>query len=340
MDERERLVELDWVKLLAIGAVVFNHTCTEEVFRAGMQVTRFGNHAFTVVSCLLAFRSGYRSVPGVRLGWLLRRVASLYALFLIWNLLGYAARYVGALRSGGGNPFNWDDLLLSGFTLGLWFIPFIALANAAAFGAGAWMQGSTRAGRTLAGCLAVAVGGMLACSSNYAQWVFPSYFCTIALKNIPTTLFTLVLGGILMVRPALTGQRGWRSAALGCFALAAAAVVHFDRNIFLWESLMGLAAVIVFLTLPAHNWARPPVLLSIWIYVAHGIVIQFLRHVVLPARVAENAGHYWLWNLCLLVATLAVLLGGFALVGKTRIMRWLLAPDPLGAHGARATRKL
>jgi hypothetical protein len=325
---RARVVALDVLKLVAITAVVFNHTCTEEVFHAGMQLTRFGNHAFTAVSCYLAFAAGDRSVAGERGGWMLRRVTALYGLFLIWNSVGLLARLAGAAHAGQANPFTLDGMLLSGFTLGLWFLPFIGIANCLAYVVGGHLRGS-RTGRRLGvwGGVLGAIALALAMSPGYTQVTFPVYFFTIALKNIPTTLLTIALAIFLVRRPELPSRPAVRASAIAGFLLGAAAVISFDRNIFLWECLMGIALLVGFMGWRMDRIGRPPALLSIFIFVAHGIFIQVLRHLVMPAKTAANAESYWLFNLLLFGLTLGGLLALYQLVMRLRLGMLLLAPQ-------------
>lgn len=327
---RERLVALDVAKLLAITAVVFNHTCTEDVFHAGMQFTRFGNHAFTAVSCYLAFCSGQRSNANERGRWMLGRISSLYALFLIWNSVGLLARMAGAWHADEPNPFNWDEMMLSGFTLGLWFLPFIAVANCFAYGIGAHLSGSVREWRRWIWIgLLLAAGLALALAPGYTRLDFPIYFFSIALKNIPTTLLTVAMAIVLTRWPGLTRQRETQFAAVAGFVVGAAGVIYFDRNIFLWECLMGISLVLAFLGWPMKRIGAPPRLLSIWIYVTHGIFIQILRHLVLPARSSANAESFWIWNVVLFGLTLGGLILSYHLIMRTPLGKILITPQPL-----------
>lgn len=333
-----RVVALDILKLVAILAVVFNHTCTEEVFRAGMQLTRFGNHAFTAVSCYLALAAGHRSVVGERGGWMLRRITALYGLFLIWNSLGLIARIAGAAYARQPNPFTLDGMLLSGFTLGLWFLPFIAVANCLAYAVGGHLAGcGSRRLAVWAGVL-VAVALVLAVSPSYTQVTFPVYFFTIALKNIPTALLTIALAIYLVRRPEVPRRPAVRAAAIAGFLTGAAAVIWFDRNIFLWECLMGIALLVGFMGWRMERIGRPAALLSIFIYVAHGIFIQVLRHLVLPPRTASNADNFWMFNLLLFGVTLGGLLVLYWLVIRLRLGTILLAPQPLRIFSKPAAR--
>jgi fucose 4-O-acetylase-like acetyltransferase len=327
---RKRMVALDVAKLVAITAVVFNHTCTEEVFHAGMQLTRFGNHAFTAISCYLAFGSGHRSQIGKRGRWMLGRITSLYALFLIWNSVGLVARIAGALHAGEPNPFTWDEMLLSGFTLGLWFLPFIAIANCFAYGVGAHLSSSIGERRLWIWVgLLLGAGLALALSPAYTRIDFPIYFCSIALKNIPTTLMMVGLAIVLFRWPEIPRRHATRLAAVTGLVVGAAGVIYFDRKIFLWECLMGISLVLGLMGWRMEQLGAPPKLLSIWIYVTHGIFVQVLRHLVLPARSAANAESFWIWNVVLFGLTLGGLVLGYHLIRRTLLGRILITPHPL-----------
>ena len=154
---------LDFLRLLAVAAVVWIHAVESPALKAGIVWCRFAVPAFTATSVLLlVWRHREDSAPVLR-GYVGRRVARIYLLFLAWNCFYAAARWLEHTVSQGRDEIRWkvETLLVSGFTEQLWFLPFLAVVTLvvaalifvsarAGFKTGPWVIGLSILGIVLA----------------------------------------------------------------------------------------------------------------------------------------------------------------------------------------------
>lgn len=330
---------LDYLKLVAIVAVIFNHSCNEPIFSPLIAITRFGNHAFAALSCFFAFRSGLNSLSSERVRWMLTRATALYSLFIVWNLIAFAARSLNSFLAGAPSPFTWSGMFLSGFTHGLWFLPFISVANSLAFSAGAAIKSYGKAAAIPIFATSLLIAAVLATSHSYAVGTHDIYLFSISRKNVPTCLAAVAVSTayfcfstkILISR---TATALWGGVGL----VGAIGILFMGRSVYLWETLMGTGVMACFMN--ASFLSRLPALnplLSIWYYVAHGVVLHGLKFLLVSRVSPIISPYFWVLELAVYITTVLTLSALFFITIRSNSLQRLLFPNVSVVRGFKRT---
>lgn len=279
MSRLERDARIEWIKLLAIFAVAFQHLVHAKELGFASKLTHGAVPAFAFLSVFFAVRSG-RTASDLT-GWLRARALRLYGLFLVWNTLYLVVRLTAAR---GGAPssfdgFSWLAYLVFGYDNALWFIPFILVANSLAGAAGrlsrAWPS-RLRSGLIIA---LVVGAGVLACSESFAAWRLDPVMLGIGRKAVPAVLLGMAAGLSARQLDGLMVPGRWGVAvALGGLLLGGYLMREdMERTTYLAETLLGLAGIGLGLrVIRADGW-QVPAELSLFIFVAHSMFIQVMR---------------------------------------------------------------
>lgn len=129
--EGDFCANLDLLRLLAVAAVVWIHSMETQTLQDWSRWCRFAVPAFTATSVLLlVWRHG--GDPAKELwGYVKRRGARIYLLFLLWNCIYAVIRFGEHSVIKGGDTLRWSPatFFLSGFTEQLWFLPFLVVVT-------------------------------------------------------------------------------------------------------------------------------------------------------------------------------------------------------------------
>ena len=119
---------LDVLRLLAVTAIVWIHSVETPTFKVAIIWCRFAVPAFISTSVwLLIWRHGGDSC-GNLWNYAVRRAVRIYLLFLVWNGIYAAVRFLehSFIKGGDTIRWSWETFLLAGFTEQLWFLPFLS----------------------------------------------------------------------------------------------------------------------------------------------------------------------------------------------------------------------
>lgn len=278
MSRSERDPRIEWIKLIAIFAVAFQHLSHAPELWIATRLTHGAVPAFAFLSVFFAAQAGLRGTNFW--AWLRTRVFRLYGLFLIWNTLYFGLRM---LSSGAGAPstfngFSATNFFLVGYDNALWFIPFILIANCIGFAIAYAIRFKSR---TLIIALSMLFGaGALAIAIS--PWVAALKFDLITLglarKAVPAGLLGISLG--LMGRDLDSFcYRGRGGVALYTVIFGASwyALVAYGRWISLPETLVGMSGVAIALRLVPRTAVAVNPELTLFVFVAHSLFIHALR---------------------------------------------------------------
>jgi hypothetical protein len=278
MSRSERDPRIEWIKLVAIFAVAFQHLSHAPELWIAKQLTHGAVPAFTFLSVFFSAQAGLRATNFW--AWLRTRVFRLYGLFLIWNTLYFSLRM---FSSGAGAPstfkgFSATNFFLVGYDNALWFIPFILIANSIGFAIAYALKCKPRTriiGLSMllgAGALAIAI----------SPWVAALQFDLITLglarKAVPAGLLGISLG--LMGRNMdsfCSHGRGEVALYALIFGASGYALVAYGRCISLPETLVGMSGIAIALRLVPKTAVAVNPELTLFVFVAHSLFIHGLR---------------------------------------------------------------
>jgi hypothetical protein len=336
MNPRQRDPRIEWIKLIAIFAVIFQHLIHAPELRMLTRLTHGAVPAFALLSVLFSVRAGLHQTDFW--GWLKSRALRLYSLFLVWNSLYLGMRM---LSSGAGAPttfrgFSSTEYFLTGYDNALWFIPFILVANSIGFA-------SAYAIRRLPRKLIVSIAWLLAASAlalAVSPWFGTLKFDLITLglgrKAIPAALLGMAVGIIPRELDSFV-YRGRGGAALYLIILATGwyVLMTYGRGIFLAETLIGVSGVCLALRLIPKTAVVVQPELTLFLFVAHSLYIHALR------KASFFLGYDWekasaFISLLGFGALAALLTGSYFLIRKTMVGNVALARVARGhaANGA------
>lgn len=327
--DRKRAVRdpaIEWIKLIAIIAIVFQHSVHAQELGSIKILTHGAVPMFTFLSTYFAVCSGIIATNIWVLAW--KRTVSLYFLFLSWNSVYFAIRLF-ASRAGADSSFqgfSWDYFLLSGYANAMWFLPFILIANISGFIIG-HLASKISAANSRAIAFSFMVAALLAGFIPQGARIGPDvYLFTISTKAIPSLLLGLAFG---------LGFRDWirvvssnSAIILICFfsmLISGGLLIAYGRIFYLFENIFGLSMLFFSLAL-ASPYTRVAIHpnLALWIFVSHPLFLHGLR------KISNVFG--WNWDtsawvvhafgfVCLIMA----LIFAYRLLMKVRVGPFVLA---------------
>jgi len=316
---------IEWIKLVSIIAIVFQHTVHANELAGVKTFTHGAVPIFAFISTYFATLSGFKTTSVWGLVW--SRASHLYFLFLVWNTIYYAMRCltqnVGAESSLRG--FSWDSYLLSGYANAMWFLPFILVANVSGI-----LIGHFTARISVAGLKAIAatlvVAALLAGLIPRGARIGPDlYFFSISVKAIPSVLLGLAFG---------LGFREWirvvsRSSKVKLFSMISMFVsgvllLTLGRVCYLFENVFGLSVMFIALALasPAIRLGVNPNL-ALWLFVSHPLFLHGLRKGMDFFGMNWDTSN-WLVHVLGFACLIIVLVLAYRILMKVHFGPWLL----------------
>ena len=272
---------IEWIRIAAIYCVIFQHMVHADSLASIKILTHGAVPAFAFLSVFFAAKAG--TLPTQSWRWLATRCLRLYGLFLVWNMIYFVTRMAGSLS---GAPttfhgFSMDSFFLSGYDNALWFIPYILFANALAFTiarlSGGLGKSNMKALATLTGATALA----LATWHGYASVKPGMILLDLSRKAAPASLAALSF--LLYLRHSDRSPFDWRFSRLAAgilFLVSCWWMLSNHRDIFLPESVLGLSAIILGLSLIPNRIFTPEPDYALFLFVSHSLFIHILRKVL------------------------------------------------------------
>ena len=324
----DRLLVLDAARVVAAMGVVWFHTIESDTLRASGVLGRFSVAFYTIIAVLFLAEHLERNPDRTFGQYAWARIKRLYLPFLAWTALSLPVLML-ARKWDSGLPIPALDynLLISGATLPLWFIPFVVLATLLAFPVVKW-AGRNRQRELMV--LAASVG--VALFLDLAAWDAPP------LQGVPLigkllelswNRWSAIWWGLAL---AIAYRRwlkdsSWRSlvGALGAVATVGLVATMWRFGMDSWEKVLcGLAFALLTLAPWRGVWVEKLGRygrLSFGVYFMHMTVILVLRAI---ANQIHNDG-CWQRDVVLFLVTVLVCWGSLIGLERVRALRWLIA---------------
>lgn len=275
---KSRDARIEWIKLIAIFAVVFQHLSHSDNLWVVTRLTHGAVPAFALLSVFFAVRAGLRAERFW--SWLGSRFVRLYGLFLVWNIVYFLIRML-ASRSGAPTSFKGfaaDSFFLIGYDNALWFIPFIIIANSVGFSIAFGVRRWPRTAVIGVACLLAGAAVVLATSSAFGSLKLENVMLGLSRKAVPAGLIGMALGllGSELDSFCYTGR--WsRIVYAGLFLGSWYLLVTVGRGTFLPETLLALTGVSLALRLIPQAAVAVNPDYTLFIYVSHSLFLHGLR---------------------------------------------------------------
>jgi hypothetical protein len=322
----DRDSRIEWIKLIAILAIIFQHSIHARELSALVLLTHGAVPAFTFLSVCFSVQTSIRSSkPLLQLA--IYRIAHLYGLFLIWNTIYFTVRMTASslgAKSGYGG-FNPEQFLLSGYANAMWFLPFILAANLAGLLVGAACRKGDRL-RVWTIVLTMALAACVSLSAWFASEDAASkiYLFSIARKAVPSALLGIAMAAcrtdITMVAPSRSGC----TRSLIIFALSCGLLIYYGRVIYLFETMVGISAIAVVLNSVGRSeltTLNPDI--ALWLFVAHAWFLHAMRKALMTFSINWDDSS-WGFQIVGYLALLASLVAAYVFVSRSRLRRVLL----------------
>lgn len=270
---------IEFAKLVAIIAIFFHHALSSEVLFPFVRFNNFAVPAFAGISCYYAIVQANRSGSPI-LALVKKRFIALAYIFSVWNFL--AILFVITRNCLMGNSIlssiNLDSVFL-GANPTLWFLPFILFFNLLAVFLARLSKSDFL--RLSLGASFLVLGFGLAASKKFIDFD-PNqliYFLDVSRKGIPAALIGISVGLFSVADTRnwfklLEENRLMLGLGLSVLFLGTYGIFRFDRSLYLWETLMGLGFVCVFVGLRNLHFPTIDSRLCLWIYLSHIPVLQ------------------------------------------------------------------
>ena len=319
---------IDILKVLAAIAVVYLHTVGQTGLAWTSPPTRFAVPFFAASAAYFAFRSAIKRVELNTAVYVRSRISRIYIPFLIWTAVYLLVRVTWSMSRQLPLPEAGVDLLWTGSTHHLWFLPFILVVTVVAF----IVARSLRSRRSLlAGACVFALGGAIHC--YFVIYIKQPMDHTVALSshNVPVVLWTFAL---LCLAEAGIGER-LPVRTIGRFAppaflIALILLALLGRNVLL-ENLSGLIALGAGLSLKTSD--RISALKTIagfayGVYLCHILFVEGGQDVARLAGLGRGA----------FVTTCVFVLALLSSLGLCRLLALLPCAEALGVPPVRTER--
>lgn len=134
---KQRLPGIDAARFLAILGVIWIHCCRSKTLAPTANFGRFAVPFFVITAIYFACRHAQRAQQSLR-SYAISRVGRLYVPFLAWNLIYISLSDLKrkVLTHMPMVKFTAAGFLLNGFSLQLWFLPFILVVSIGSFAYG------------------------------------------------------------------------------------------------------------------------------------------------------------------------------------------------------------
>jgi hypothetical protein len=279
----KRDASLDSVRLCAAIAVIFQHVCTANSLRWASRITHFAVPAFTLISvwftCLRARNDNCTWRTEGSRAW------KLYFLFLLWNIVYMGARLIKheSAASGDFRYLTFASTFVDGYGMALWYLPFIAIANYAAFIVSRAALSLSRSSRIILWISCAAIGIGLSLSPAFASTYPVSLVLNIARKAVPSVFFAIAAANLQADLGTLHKRRAVIAIASTLILVAAAISINvYGREVFIWETVGGAAFVLVFWATGLGSSLRIAPTLFLWLFLSHQLFIELSRLLMGP----------------------------------------------------------
>lgn len=274
---KNRLIALDWAKLIAIFAIFFLHTVESEFLAKLKLACHFGVPFFASVSVYFSFIGGSKC-KGWGEVWRsgMQRFRRLYTIFLIWNLLVLLLRSVNSLFvSKVAFSFDFDGVFFSGLGNALWFLPFLCVVNGLSgllgFCTKIWGRiANSFVLLALAVCIVLC---LLWLPFNPGAELYVLHISQKAWLSVLLAWLFALLKFKFCLTFSLEGRLGLISSIVFSFAMFG--LYFWGRTGFFFETLAGVSFAGIFICAKVLE-KLPPLnpLFPIFVYVAHAPIMQ------------------------------------------------------------------
>lgn len=232
------------MRFVAAISIVWLHTVSSAALLESSVLGRFAVPFFTIAAVFMIFISNSRKPQPDFWIYAKKRFRRTYVPFIIWSLIYLIVRSINRIFLTSGAPLIGNDVLWTGTTHHLWFLPFILVVSLITFLITRLAFVGTKS-RAILFMISITLSIVL------FVWRIPNPYTTLGYTGaLSYEVLPSVFFGICLSLIYLSSKRYWvtsgYTAILGAllFLSTFAVLLSFGRNIF-FENIAGLGALLL-----------------------------------------------------------------------------------------------
>ncbi len=317
----QRFVGIDLMRFVAAVSIVWLHTVNSTLLQESSVLGRFAVPFFTVAAVFMIFVSSSKKPQPSFWNYANRRFTRIYVPFMLWSLFYLIVRAINRIVSSSDAPLIGNDILWTGTTHHLWFLPFILVVSLITFPLTRLVVGETRA-KALLFVLSIAL------SVSLFIWRIPNPYVTLGYTGaLSYEVLPAVFFGIVVSLIYLSSKQHWITsgyiATFGfiIFLSALTILLSSGRNI-LVENIAGLGAFLLALypfQTKVANRLQALGDMSFAIYLVHIVFVEGMQDMAALVHLTQSAG----LDLFIFITSVLLSIGAAWLLQRTAYAKFL-----------------
>lgn len=278
------LTSVDLMRFIAAACVIYLHTVSGYALEYTGGFTRFAVPFFSASATYFAVFSACSTKRTPLTTYARSRVVRIYVPFALWSLIYFASRAVASCFLNTNSPSIGIEVLYTGPSHHLWFLPYIVTATLAAFILARVMH--SLGSLDVAGIVMFMVGGIATLTEPDINSVL-GYTASLSYKTLASACWGFALAAVVQSGRFVCGGPQVRSAVAVAGFLSLIILAHFDSTSLLYPNLCGWFALAMALAVPLKP-SKAIILLGSYaygIYLTHILYVEGLQDLVAALQI-------------------------------------------------------